>query len=335
MRRMRLLATMLTVLGGWMTQAQADPVLVQAAGATRSVACNGGPAQVEGARNLIKFTGVCTGLQVRGDGNAISIPLSGQSLIDIEGGHNRVRYSSSAGIQPRLRVVGDGTEVLTSQNAPAPLASQASISGNDLNLELDCNGLDFTLNSVGSTISLRGRCQNVLLHGEANLVRADLASGASVTIQGNANTLLYQVPPGGNLPGGSVNGMGSLVAPDVGFATPLGVGVPPARLPVALLMRLLDGQVQAQGTMVHLPPAVFTPDGFSVAGDMQLRRLGGLILQAWPSGVHIIGHDPDPTRATQMATAISTYLVDHGVPGLAAQISSESGESSVDVWLMK
>ena len=315
--------------------AQSEPVLVQAAGATRTVACNGGPVQVEGARNLIKFTGVCTGLHLRGDGNTISIPLSGQSQIDIEGGHNRVHYSALAGIAPQLRIVGDGTEVLTSQNAPAPLAGLASISGNKLNLDLDCNGQAFTLDSVGSTISLRGKCQTVLLHGEANLVRADLASGATVTIQGNANTLLYVIPPGGTLPGGSVDGMGSLVVPDVGFAVPLGAGVPPARLPVALLMRLLDAQVQAQGTLVHLPSAVFAQDGFSAAGELQLQRLGGLILQAWPNGVHIVGHDPNPARGTQMATAISTYLIDHGVPGLAAQIGSEPGESSVDVWLLK
>ena len=315
--------------------AQSEPVLVQAAGATRTVACNGGAAQVEGARNLIKFTGVCTSLQVRGDGNAISIPLSGQSRIDIEGGHNRVHYSAMAGIAPQLRIVGDGTEVLTSQNAPAPQAALASISGNKLNLELDCNGLTFTLNSVGSTVSLRGKCSAVLMHGEANLVRADLASGATVTIQGNANTLLYAVPAGATLPGGSVDGMGSLMVPDVGFAVPLGAGVPPTRLPVPLLVRLLDAQVQAPGTLVHLPLAAFAPDGFSAAGELQVQRLGGLILQAWPNGVRIVGHDPDPARGTQMATAISTYLTDHGVPGLAAQISSEPGESSVDVWLMK
>ena len=313
----------------------ADPVLVQAAGSTRTVACANAPAIIEGPRNLITFTGHCTGLQIRGDSNSVSIPLAEPGNIDIEGNGNKIRYTAPAGLQPQLRIVGDGTWVTPGAYSPAPPAALATISGNRLNLDLDCDGLAFTLNTVGSTVTLRGQCKEVLLHGETNLVRADLASAATVTIEGNANTLLYRLAPGAALPGGKVTGMGSLVAADSGPAASLGTGLPPAKLPVPLLMRLLDAQVQEPGTLVILQPAVFGGSGFSPAGEVMLQRLGGLLVQAWPTGVRIVGHNANPERAKQMASAVQEYLVDHGVPGLSAQLAAEGGDGWVDVWLLK
>ena len=173
------------------------------------------------------------------------------------------------------------------------------------------------------------------MHGEANLVRAELTSGSNVTIEGNANTMLYRLPPGALLPGGKVTGMGSLVAADSGLAATLGSGVPPTKLPVPLLMRLLDAQVQAPGTLVILQPAIFSKSGFSPAGEVMLQRVAGLLLQAWPSGVRIVGHNLNPQRGKQMASVVQDYLVDHGVPGLNAKLESDNGDGSVDIWLLK
>ncbi len=335
MRGFRLVSALTLSLAASPVAGHADPVLVQAAGSTRTVACADAPAMIEGARNLITFTGHCTSLQIRGDSNIVSIPLAEPGNIDIEGNGNRIRYTAAAGVRPQLRIVGNGIWVTPSAYSSAPPAALATISGNGLNLDLDCDGLAFTLDSVGSTVALRGQCKAVLLHGETNLVRADLAPAASVTIEGNANTLLYRLPPGAALPGGKVTGMGSFVAADSGLAASLGTGLSPVKLPVPLLMRLLDAQVQAPGTLVILQPAIFGRSGFSPAGEVMLQRLGGLLVQAWPSSVRIVGHNANPERAKQMASAVQEYLIDHGVPGLAAQIASEGGDGSVEVWLLK
>jgi hypothetical protein len=316
--------------------AHADPVLVQAAGATRTVNCAEAPLEIDGARNLITVTGRCTGLQIRGDGNDVSLPLSGVAPVDIEGSRNRVRYTAMPGTNVQLHVAGDGTAVTPGPYAPAPPAALASISGNGLDLDLDCNNGTFTLDSVGSAIALRGQCKAVVLHGEANVVRADLAPEASVEIEGNADTLLYRVPQGAALPKTKLVGMGSLVADQSSLAAAIGARVAPQKLPVPLLMRLLDAQVQAPGTLVQLPSAIFAPTGgLSAAGEIQLQRLGGLLLQAWPSAVRIVGHGPSPDAGRKLAAAVSDYMIDHGVPGLSAQLDGDVGGGSVDVWLLK
>ena len=110
----------------------------------------------------------------------------------------------------------------------------------------------------------------------------------------------------------------------------------PQKLPVPLLMGLLDAQVQALGTLVQLPSAIVGPmGGFSTAGEVQLQRLGGLLLQAWPTAVRIVGRGKTQEGGRKLASAVSEYLIDHGVPGLAAQIDGDIGSGSVDVWLLK
>ena len=336
MKQVGLAVWVLLAAAGLAVPAKADPVLVQAAGATRTVNCNDAPLQVEGARNLITVTGRCTGLEVRGDGNIVSLPLTGTAPVDIQGSRNRIRYTAMAGTVVQLQIAGDGNEVLPAPYAPAPPAALAVISGNALNLDLDCGGAAFTLNSVGSAIALRGQCKAVMVHGEANMVRADLAPAATVQIEGNANTLLYRAPLDAPQPKTRLVGMGSLVASESSLAAALGAGVAPQKLPVPLLMRLLDAQVQAPGTLVQLPPAIFGPmGGFSTAGEVQLQRLGGLLLQAWPTGVRIVGHGQTQEGGRKLASAVSDYLIDHGVPGLAAQIDGDIGNPMVDVWLLK
>jgi hypothetical protein len=311
-------------------------VLVQGAGATRTVTCADVDARVEGSRNTITFTGHCTGLQLRGDGNVVSVPLAGPALIDIEGNHNRVRYTSTPDALPRLRVAGSFNELTPSPYAVAPRAEAAAISGDGLNLELDCAGKPYTMQSVHSHLHLRGACPALTLRGEANLVEAELAPGAEVTIAGNAISLLYRVAGDGAAPKVALNGMGSIALPEASMAGVLAQPVGAARLPVPLLMQLLGAQVQAQGTLVHLPAAVFSPNGYSPAGEVTLQRLAGLIVQAWPSGVKIAGHNPDALGAKQIASGVSEYLVGHGVPGLSAEITGDTtGEPSVDVWLLK
>ncbi len=314
-----------------------NAVVVQGSGATRTVSCNELEARIEGPRNMITFTGKCSGLQVRGDGNTVSVPLYGPAQIDIEGNHNRVRYTTTADASPRLHVVGNQNELIPNPYAVVPRADGSVISGNELNLDLSCNGRPFTLETVNSHIRLRGGCPAMILRGEANLIEAELAPGADVTIAGNAISLLYHVVGDGAAPKLFVAGLNSIALPASSIGAALIQPTTPAKLPVPLLMQLVGAQVQAQGTLVHLPIAAFNgnSNSFSPAGELTLRRLAGLLVQAWPSGVKITGYDTDPDTGRTRASAVSDYLIAHGAPGLAPALSGDKGDPAVDIWLLK
>ena len=309
-------------------------LLLQGSGTTRTVSCNNTSVMVEGARNAVTITGHCNGLIVRGDSNQVSVPLIGAATLDIEGNHNRVRTSSTPDATPQLHMVGEANELTSSPLGVAPAADSATIFGNGLNVELDCNAKPVTFESVNSHLKLRGVCPSLTLRGEANLVEANLASGADVTIAGNAISLLYRVAADAAPPNFAILGMDSLALPANSLASALTQGTPPAKLPVALLLQLLNAQVQASGTIVRLPPAAFNSTGVSPSGALILQRLAGLIVQAWPNSMKIIGQEDDPGAGKQLATVVSEYLVSHGVPGLTADILGQHGERAVVVQLL-
>ena len=64
-------------------EAWAQSPVLQGDGSTRSAVCSNADAVVSGNRNKITFTGSCTGLQIRGEGNVVSVVLAAHALIDI------------------------------------------------------------------------------------------------------------------------------------------------------------------------------------------------------------------------------------------------------------
>jgi hypothetical protein len=309
-------------------------LLLQGSGTTRTVTCNNTTVMVEGARNVVTIVGHCSGLIVRGDSNYVSIPLTGAAVLDIEGNHNRVRTSSTPDATPQLRMTGQANEFTPNPASVAPAADTAFISGNGLSVELDCNGKLMTFDSVSSNLRLRGACAGLVLRGEANLIEASLAPGADVTIAGNAISLLYKIAGEGAEPNFNISGMDSLALPAASLGAALTRPTPPSKLPVQLLLQLLSAQVQANGTYIRLPAAAFNSTGMSPAGALTLQRLAGLILQAWPSAVKIVGQEDDPGAGKQLAAVVSEYLVSHGVPGLTADIVGQQGTKAVTVQLL-
>ena len=85
--------------------------IVMGNGATRSIDCHGGPAQVLGNGNVLTLTN-CSRLAVPGNKNVISVALVGaDAVIEAPGNGNIVQYRGVAGAKPRAVVLGSGNRV--------------------------------------------------------------------------------------------------------------------------------------------------------------------------------------------------------------------------------
>ena len=304
---------------------------------TRTIVCNGAEASIAGNRNTVTFTGSCVGLRIRGEANSVSVALAAGALIDIEGNHNRVRFTAAKGISARLRLSGNFTEVTPGANSAAPAADTATIAGDDQRLELDCAGRAVTLQGTRSRFVLHGGCTALTVRGEANTVRAELAAGAQVLVEGNTIALTYTVRGGGAEPQLSVLGMGSSATRE--GSRPVNSGSAPVAVQgpasVPLLMHDLEGSVVATGTLVKLPKAVFADDRLTVSGEAQLAKLVVLIGQISPVGLRISGSDPDVAVASRHQQLVRDWLEGHGANGLFQMPAVEVGEAEVDVLMLR
>ena len=112
---------------------RADPVLIQAEADTRSADCAGESARIEGNRNTLTITGACRSLDLRGDGNQVTIELRPGAAVHVEGQKNRIGYRIARGTQPpEVTVAGVDSIVFpaggsaASPARPAPPAPQAA-----------------------------------------------------------------------------------------------------------------------------------------------------------------------------------------------------------------
>jgi hypothetical protein len=314
---------------------------------TRSEACAGGTAIVGGSQNTIVFSGACTGLQIRGEGNNVSILLHANALIDIEGSNNRVRYATEPGAPPRLRVMGGGTEIAPSPGAAFPTAETAILRGDGQTVSLDCAGATATLEGARNRFVLRGACKAITVRGEANMVRADLAPNAQILIEGNAISVIYALATGAQEPQMTIRGTGSLAIPAQGDI-PAVIANPSSKpaiapsgpaLGLAVLVHDLDATIVESGTLVALPAAIFgtasaTPQ-LSEAGEIQLARLAALIGQINPSGLRLTGHDISPQAGSQRAGIVRAWLQVRATKTLPASEGGDAGPLGVDVLILR
>lgn len=163
---------------------------VQADGATRVVDCHGEVAVVEGSGNSITFGGLCVGLRVRGDRNALTVALSAGAPIDVQGDGNRIRYLLAP--PPPLRVLGSGTE-LTAVELPSPPGDTITLAGDGQRLDLDCAGRDVLIRANRADYTLRGGCRSVRAQGSFNRLHAELRPESRVVIDGSDTILVYAV----------------------------------------------------------------------------------------------------------------------------------------------
>ena len=320
----------------WSGPASAESPLVRAEARTATIACAGAAAEVNGSRNTLTFTGACKGLQIRGEANNVTVALAQGVLIDIEGNGNHVHFTAAGA--PRLRISGSHNQILPQPGAPAPAADTAKLSGDDLDVALDCHGSSVTLQGVRVHYQLRGACKALTVRGEANIVQAEFAPKAQVLVEGNGITLTYTVVGDGAAPDIAVHGMGSSVqradaASAAGAAPAAATAETTDSLP--MLMHELDATVVKTGALVKLPEAVFSGAAVAPAGESQLGKLAALIAMIHPAGLQLTGHDPaDPVLAAQRVALVRSWLEAHGV-SVPVQRDVNIAPAGVDVLILR
>ena len=313
--------------------AWADSPVVRAEASTATVACAGAPAEVNGGRNTLTFTGACKGLQVRGEANNVTVALAPGALIDIEGNGNQVHFTAATA--PSLKISGSHNQVLPQPGAPAPAADTAKLSGDDLNVALDCHGNSVTLQGVRVHYQLRGACKALTVRGEANIVQAEFAPKAQVLVEGNGITLTYTVRGNGTAPDVAVHGMGSSVQRAGATASVAPAAAAASTDSVPKLMHALDATVVKAGVLVKLPEAVFTGNAVAPAGETQLGKLAALIGMINPAGLQMTGHDPaDPVLAAQRVALVRAWMEAHGV-SLPVQRDVNIAPAGVEVLILR
>jgi hypothetical protein len=266
---------------------------VRAEAVTRTVDCNGTPAEVGGNRNTLTFRGACRGLTLRGDANTVAIELAPGARIDIEGNRNRLRYTvAGGGDPPSVRVSGSDTDLAPSPGAPPPAAAPLPVrlSGDNQNLDVDCGGRDVDIQGNHSHYTLTGGCHALVAHGDGNTLRAELQPGARVEIEGNGTVLTYRVRGAGGDAAVTVRGNDSRALREGQVALAAPPATPPAAQPIAVpppATPPTDGAAIAPPP----PPAPESPPPATVAPavsaaapmpsvPMLMRDLGASVVEA-------------------------------------------------------
>jgi hypothetical protein len=355
--------------------AAAAGATVRAEAVTRTVDCNGAPAEVGGNRNTLTFRGACRGLTLRGDANNVEIELAPGARIDIEGNRNRLRYTvAGGGDPPGVRVSGSDTDLAPSPGAPPPAAAPLAVrlSGDNQNLDVDCGGREVDIQGNRSHYNLTGGCRAIVAHGDANTLRAELRPGARVEIEGNGTVLTYRVRGGGGDAAVTVRGNDSraLRVGQVALAAPpaappaapsasppppaadgTAVASPPASSPestpavaaptpsVPMLMRDLGASVVEAGTQVIFKADQLFDGPTDTLHADATRRLGALddlIRRTHPSGVRISAEDPaDPDLARRRAEAVGGWLKAHETAAPITTASATAPAAQVTVLLAR
>nr|WP_295111715.1 DUF3060 domain-containing protein [uncultured Caulobacter sp.] len=81
-----------------------DAVRVTGIGQSRTVACDGRAAVVEGTDHDLTFTGACAGLTLTGTGNKITIDLAPGAPVSVTGTDQTVRWRAVK--PPKVNVTG-------------------------------------------------------------------------------------------------------------------------------------------------------------------------------------------------------------------------------------
>ncbi len=216
---MRALVPMFVLLAGpALAQTDADaPVLVQAETQTVSAACAGRGARIEGNHNKVTLDGPCRSLRLLGGENTVSLTLAPDASIRVEGSGNRVTYVAP-GAAPKIEALGDDNVVqaaapVVSQppEAPAVETGVLDLSGDGQSLATECAGRDVTIHGTCSLYVLRGGCRSLTVDGSLDIVQAEMAPGAKITVDGHGITVSWALADRGRVPVTAVHGEANLV----------------------------------------------------------------------------------------------------------------------------
>ena len=79
-------------------------ISVGGSGHQRTFPCNGRKVIVDGTDHVITLTGVCSGLELSGGDNTVSITLAPNGLLEVSGTGHKVKWASSG--EPRQAIYG-------------------------------------------------------------------------------------------------------------------------------------------------------------------------------------------------------------------------------------
>lgn len=84
--------------------------------------------------------------------------------------------------------------VATCVAAAAPAIAQNTFEGAGATSELDCDGGTASIMGASNTMTVSGRCTQLVIEGAGNRVRVDLASKGVIRITGASNVVTWTTP---------------------------------------------------------------------------------------------------------------------------------------------
>jgi hypothetical protein len=97
-------------------ETDSQTITVEGNGQQRTFPCNGRKVIVQGTRNVVTLTGVCSGLELDGVDNTVSITLAPNARLEVAGTGQTVQWASSG--EPRKSVSGIGNKISRVKTLP-------------------------------------------------------------------------------------------------------------------------------------------------------------------------------------------------------------------------
>jgi hypothetical protein len=240
-----LAAPAIVILAAPAAWAQAPGSLVlRAEGETRSLDCTDRDVWIEGNNNRYTLRGGCRSFALRGADDAIELDLAPAAHIDVQGNNVQVLWRLvGQGVAPTISLSGQNSRVVaaeqrtpapatlpipatpatpaTSATAPAPVEPPPPAADDGATLtftiddearELDCTGRAVRITANHGLYALHGGCRSLLVHGDGNLVQAELQPGASIDLAGQQSRVDFVLLGTGAPPSPQLDGKDLAVA---------------------------------------------------------------------------------------------------------------------------
>lgn len=97
-------------------ETDSQTITVEGNGQHRTFPCNGRKVIVQGTQHVVTLTGVCSGLELDGVDNTVTITLAPNARLEVAGAGQTVQWASSG--EPRKSVSGIGNKISRVKTLP-------------------------------------------------------------------------------------------------------------------------------------------------------------------------------------------------------------------------